>query len=202
MDLSLERIVREWAGQRCEYCRIPAIASEFSFPIDHVIARQHAGATALENLALSCPHFNYHKGPNLAGIDPETGRHTKLSHPRRNRWRSHFGWDGPVILAKTAVGRTTLYVLAMNHPDRIEVQRCLVDADLFSVWTLSVSDSSYYGDLLIKNRFGMRCHYTPRAGSGLDRDPRAIAFFSCPSAPGPASPGSHPSTRRAPGRGR
>lgn len=131
MDIPLERSVRERAKHRCEYCRIPAIVSEFTFPLDHIIARQHGGTTALENLALSCPHCNYHKGPNLSGIDPETGKHTRLYHPRRNRWRSHFEWDGPVIAAKTAVGRTTLYVLAMNHPDRVEARRILIEAGLF-----------------------------------------------------------------------
>jgi hypothetical protein len=131
MNELLERRVRERAERRCEYCRIPAFVSEFTFPLDHIVAQQHGGETVFTNLALSCPHCNYHKGPNLAGIDPVTRRLTRLFDPRRNRWGSHFGWDGPVLLAKTAIGRTTLYVLAMNHPDRVEVRRLLIDAGLF-----------------------------------------------------------------------
>jgi hypothetical protein len=37
------------------YCRPPQSASSTTFPIDHVIARQHDGTDAVENLALSCP---------------------------------------------------------------------------------------------------------------------------------------------------
>ncbi len=131
MDESLERRVKERAKYRCEYCRIPAYISEFTFPIDHIIAQQHGGETTLENLALSCPHDNYHKGPNLAGIDPVTKKLTRLFNPRRDRWNAHFQWDGPVLLGRTTIGRTTLYVLAMNHPDRVEVRRLLIEAGLF-----------------------------------------------------------------------
>lgn len=131
MDKALERQVRERAKHRCEYCRIPAYISEFTFPIDHIIAQQHGGETTLENLALSCPHDNYHKGPNIAGIDPVTKKLTRLFNPRRDRWNAHFQWDGPVLRGKTAIGRTTLYVLAINHPDRVEVRRLLIEAGLF-----------------------------------------------------------------------
>ena len=131
MDESLERQDRHRAQHPCEYCRIPASISEFTFPIDHIIAQQHGGETILENLALSCPHDNYHKGPNLAGIDPVTKKLTRLFNPRRDRWNAHFQWDGPVLLGMTTIGRTTLYVLAMNHPDRVEVRRILIEAVLF-----------------------------------------------------------------------
>ena len=131
MDEALERQVRERAKHQCEYCRIPAYISEFTFPIDHIIAQQHGGETTLENLALSCPHDNYHKGPNIAGIDPVTKKLTRLFNPRRDRWNAHFQWDGPVLRGKTAIGRTTLYVLAINHPDRVEVRRLLIEAGLF-----------------------------------------------------------------------
>ncbi len=74
---------------------------------------------------------NFHKGPNIAGIDSETGRLTRLFNPRRQRWIAHFAWAGPVLVGKTAIGRTTLYVLNMNHPDRVEVRRLLIAAGLF-----------------------------------------------------------------------
>ena len=119
MNEALERRDRERAKSRCEYCKIPASISEFTFPIDHIIAQQHHGKTTYENLALSCPHDNVHKGPNIAGLDPETGRLTRLFNPRRQRWSTHFAWDGPLPVGKTAVGRTTVYVLNINHPDRV-----------------------------------------------------------------------------------
>src|SRR3954452_11681727 len=130
MHESFEREVRERAENRCEYCKIPASISEFTFPIDHIIAQQHHGKTTSENLALSCPHDNFHKGPNIAGLDPETGRLTRLFNPRRQRWSTHFAWDGPLLVGKTAVGRTTLDVLNINHPDRVELRRLLIAAGL------------------------------------------------------------------------
>jgi hypothetical protein len=57
MNEPLERRVRKRAKHRCEYCRVPAYISEFTFPIDHVIAQQHQGPTTYQNLALSCPHW-------------------------------------------------------------------------------------------------------------------------------------------------
>lgn len=133
IPLSLDRAIRERAEDRCEYCRVPALASPFTFPIDHIIAQQHGGGTALDNLALARPHCNLHKGPNIAGIDPETRKLTRLHHPRRDRWRSHFSWDGPSLLGRTAVGRTTVHVLAMNHPDRVRLRGLLIAAGLIPI---------------------------------------------------------------------
>ena len=107
MQESLERRVRNRAGERCEYCRIPSYISEFTFPVDHIIAKQHGGTTTYANLALSCPHDNFHKGPNIAGLDPETGRLMRLFNPRRQRWNAHFAWNGPMLVGKTPTGRTT-----------------------------------------------------------------------------------------------
>ena len=128
---SLDRRVRERAGNRCEYCRVPADISAFTFPVDHIIAQQHGGETTYENLALSCPHDNFHKGPNIAGLDPLTRRLTRLFNPRRQRWGTHFAWDGPLLVGKTAVGKTTIQVLNMNHPDRVELRRILIAAGIF-----------------------------------------------------------------------
>jgi hypothetical protein len=131
MNESLERRVWRRAAGRCEYCKIPAYVSEFTFPIDHIIAQQHGGKTTYDNLALSCPHDNFHNGPYIAGLDLETGRLTRLFNPRRRKWSAHFAWDGPILVGKTPIGRTTLFVLNMNHPDRVEVRRLLIVAGVF-----------------------------------------------------------------------
>jgi 5-methylcytosine-specific restriction endonuclease McrA len=65
---SLEQRVRERAKNRCEYCKVPAYFSESTFPLDHIIAEQHGGKTIYDNLALSCPPDNLHKGPTE--VDP------------------------------------------------------------------------------------------------------------------------------------
>jgi hypothetical protein len=58
MDQSLTQAVRRRSGHACEYCRVPQVAYRTAtFPIDHIIARQHGGPTALNDLANSCLHW-------------------------------------------------------------------------------------------------------------------------------------------------
>ena len=121
----------ERAENTCEYCRLPQWLDVLPFQIDHVIAEQHHGPTVAENLALSCLNDNVHKGPNIAGLDPETGLLTRLFHPRQDTWEEHFAWGGPVLAGRTAIGRTTIEVLAMNAPERVEQRRLLIRGGLF-----------------------------------------------------------------------
>lgn len=128
MDAATRRLVRARAGNRCEYCGLSQDHQSFpAFPVDHIIARQHGGTDDAENLALSCYHCNLHKGPNLTGIDPESGAITALFHPRRSVWEEHFVVRDALIVGLTAVGRTTVYVLAMNAADRVQLRRELQD---------------------------------------------------------------------------
>jgi hypothetical protein len=76
--------VRERANYCCEYCRLPEAFSSARFQLDHIIAEQHGGASVDSNLALACLADNNHKGPNLAGIDPKTGKRAWLFNPRRH----------------------------------------------------------------------------------------------------------------------
>jgi hypothetical protein len=73
---------------------------------------------------------NLHKGPNLTGIDPKTRKVTRLFNPRRQVWERHFRWQGAVLIGKTAVGRTTVRVLAMNEPERVNLRQELIDQGL------------------------------------------------------------------------
>lgn len=132
MDESLAEEVRRRANYACEYCRMPQVFyPTVPFPIDHLIARQHGGPTSHGNLALSCLHCNSHKGPNIAGIDPKSKKLTRLFHPRRHKWRRHFHWDGPYLIGRTAVGRTTIAVLALNDADLVEVRAKLIEEGVF-----------------------------------------------------------------------
>jgi hypothetical protein len=54
-----------------------------------------------------------------------------LFNPRRRRWSAHFAWDGPRLVGKTAIGRTTIRVLNMNHPEAVRLRRLLIEAGLF-----------------------------------------------------------------------
>ena len=116
---ALAATVRRRANGACEYCDIYETEVELPFTIDHIRARQHGGRTALDNLALSCSFCNSHKGPNVGGIDPQTGRHTRLFNPRRDAWKAHFRWIKLRIVGLTAVGRATVDVLALNHPAQL-----------------------------------------------------------------------------------
>jgi hypothetical protein len=132
MDETLAEQVRQRANHVCEYCHMPqAFYPTVPFPIDHIIAQQHGGPTRSGNLALSCLHDNSHKGPNIAGLDPRSKKLTKLFNPRRHKWERHFRWDGPLLTGKTAVGRVTVAVLAMNDPAVIEVREALLEEGLF-----------------------------------------------------------------------
>jgi hypothetical protein len=131
MDEALQRFVWRRALARCEYCQLPQGLSYLDFEIDHIIALKHEGPTMESNLALACFYCNSAKGPNIAGIDRQTGAIVRLFHPRRDRWRRHFDWDGPRLVGKTRIARATIAVLEINDPDAIELRRSLIDEGLF-----------------------------------------------------------------------
>ena len=122
MMATLRRMVRERAGGRCEYCRLPQEGSVLSFHIGHIVPRQHGGVTGGDHLALACPHCNLHKGPNLTGIDPDSGEVSRLFNPRRDIWSDHFRADGVRIAGRTATGRTTAWVLDFNAESQIRLR--------------------------------------------------------------------------------
>ena len=121
---AIRRRVRERAELSCEYCRTRQEDEPFiTDQIEHIIAIQHGGGDAEDNLALACSHCNLHKGPNLSGIDPLTDLIEILFHPRRQDWTEHFELHSDAMIGRTACGRTTIRVLAMNDPARIELRR-------------------------------------------------------------------------------
>ena len=118
--------VRQRARGRCEYCGVQEEDVWAPHEPDHIIAEQHGGRTAAENLAYACFHCNRHKGTNLASVDPESGQPVFLFQPRRNVWSDHFQIDGARIIGLTAAGRTTSALLKFNAPERLESRRLLV----------------------------------------------------------------------------
>ena len=130
MNRELARAVRERAGDSCEYCRIPQFALPLPFQIDHIIAEQHGGETFLSNLALACPHCNRYKGPNIAGVDPESGQLVRLFHPRTDLWTEHLEFEVERILGKTPIGRATVQVLAINASEPLRFRYELIRAGI------------------------------------------------------------------------
>jgi hypothetical protein len=131
MKRTLERLVWQRAQSRCEYCRMHQDDDAIPFEIDHIIASSHGGRTRAGNLALACFLDNCYKGTNLAGIDPKTKRVVRLFHPRRDQWRRHFRWRGPVLQGQTAIGRATIAVLRINLPHRVAQRAALIDEGVF-----------------------------------------------------------------------
>lgn len=131
MRKSLVQEVWRRARDTCEYCRMPQSYYRTRHQIDHVIAENHGGPSTSDNLCIACFPCNNHKGTNIAGIDPETGEIVRLFHPRTDRWEEHFEWDGPALRGKTPIGRATIQVLAINHPDAVAVREALILEGVF-----------------------------------------------------------------------
>lgn len=115
--------VRERAYNACEYCHLHQDDSPLAaLHVEHIIPRVHGGSDDIDNLALACIDCNLHKGPNLAGIDPQTNQLTGLFDPRRQKWEHHFKWRGIHLAGKTATGRTTIRVLNINSEDQVALR--------------------------------------------------------------------------------
>lgn len=113
-------LVRQRAGDRCEYCGLSQADSPLApLHIEHICPRKHGGTDDEANLCLACIDCNLSKGSNLAGYDPLTGTLTPLFHPRRDRWDERFTFEGIYLTGKTPTGRTTVQVLDMNSDDRL-----------------------------------------------------------------------------------
>jgi hypothetical protein len=95
MDATTKKLVRQRAGDCCEYCHLPQDATPFiTFHIEHVIAKQHTpdddNLNDLKRLGIACDRCNLFKGPNLSSIDPNSGEIVNLFNPRTDNWNDHF----------------------------------------------------------------------------------------------------------------
>ncbi|MCY4018272.1 MAG: HNH endonuclease signature motif containing protein [Chloroflexi bacterium] len=113
--------VYERARRQCEYCQTQQ-KLVVTMQIDHIIPLAAGGATAMDNLCLSCVSCNSNKRDFQFRIDPATGTHARLFHPRTQRWATHFCWrdDGLCIVGLTATGRATINRLRMNGTAMLE----------------------------------------------------------------------------------
>lgn len=119
--------LRERAGNRCEYCRKPDHVSTYGYHADHIIPIKHGGTSELDNLAWACFECNVNKSENIATYDRLTGQLTPLFHPRQALWEDHFELQHEVIHGKDAIGRVTILILDINHPDQLETRRILLE---------------------------------------------------------------------------
>ena len=130
MDAKTRELVRRRAGQRCEYCQFPERAVPyFVFHVDHIIAKQHVDEVSddPQSLAWACSECNFHKGPNLVSIDPQSKELADLFNPRRDDWSDHFTIDQGTIVGLTPTGRATARLLNMNASRLVRLRRELIE---------------------------------------------------------------------------
>lgn len=136
MNAQSRQLVRQRAGQRCEYCHFPQSSVPYLvFHVDHIVAKQHLDEVTddPEALAWACSECNYHKGPNLASIDPDSQLQTNLFNPRNELWNSHFVVTKGMIVGLTPVGRATARLLNMNAPRLVRLRQELIEQGEFDV---------------------------------------------------------------------
>lgn len=127
MDETLRQFVRERAGHRCEYCRLPQDAAPFlRFHVEHIQATQHVLDDSESNLCLACPRCNLQKGPNLATLSPPDRKLIRLFHPREDVWEDHFEMVNGFIVGKTEIGTATARLLLMNASGQSRTRRKLL----------------------------------------------------------------------------
>ena len=47
------------------------------------------------------------------------------------KWSRHFRWDGPILVGRTAVGRTTIEVLKINDEAYVQTRAALITEGVF-----------------------------------------------------------------------
>jgi len=115
-----KRLVRQRAGNCCEYCQLSQSGQLVSFQIDHIIAVKHDGTDEDDNLCLACYDCNIYKGSDVAALDPLTRAATRLYDPRQQVWDEHFRLNpDATISGLTPEGRTTVRVLRINDIERV-----------------------------------------------------------------------------------
>ena len=123
MDAALRQFVWARAGHRCEYCRLAQAAAPFlTFHLEHVQAQQHVVDDSPDNLAMACPDWNRHKGPNLVTLDALTREIVRLFHPRQHVWEDHFAYIGAILTGRSPIGEATIRLLQVNTVERVEMR--------------------------------------------------------------------------------
>jgi len=112
---ALRLLVRQRAGERCEYCCLSQVGQEATFHIDHIIPLVAGGETQEDNLALACVSCSLYKSARQILEDPETGETVAIFNPRLQVWAEHFEWKGVRVVGLSAIGRATIKALRMNR---------------------------------------------------------------------------------------
>lgn len=117
IPVDIRQTITELDKRRCAYCLSPEVLSGIPLTFDHIVPVASGGESTADNLCLACRSCNEFKGVQMVGADPESDEAVPLFNPRTQRWSEHFRWDesGTRVEGITAVGRTTVSVLKLNH---------------------------------------------------------------------------------------
>ena len=128
----LRNLIFERANYRCEYCKAYAQTSFFTFHIEHIISLKHGGESIPENLALACPICNLNKGSDLGTFINNPTQLIRFYNPRIDIWDEHFFLEETGFLSeKSLIGKATIKILNINHPDSIIERREMLRMNIF-----------------------------------------------------------------------
>lgn len=68
-----QKLDHVYSGNRRSARNLVHAGPFFAYPIEHIISRRHGGEDESGNLCLACYRCNATPGPNLSGLDPESG---------------------------------------------------------------------------------------------------------------------------------
>ncbi len=127
VSLEVKRQVVARAHELCESCLSPLALSTSPFEIEHIIPVAQSGTSNADNLALACGGCNGFKGERTLAIDPVTGVHVRLYHPRQHQWSDHFVWssDFTYLTGVSAIGRAMVAALHLNR-DGVLTRKSLI----------------------------------------------------------------------------
>ena len=128
---SIRQMVSERAGGRCEYCRIPQLATLHKHEPDHILPIQHGGNSQPDNLALACFRCNRYKGPNVGSYDDKPQKLVPFFNPRTQEWDDHFFFENFEIFPKTPEGFGTINIFRVNDGERVLERKSLMEANLW-----------------------------------------------------------------------
>lgn len=131
MNSNYHEVSRRAYG-RCEYCRAPEVAFNFTFHVDHIIPRSRGGSSDASNLALACESCNLFKS-DVTDVTTSRDEEVRLYNPRIDYWDEHFivNNESFEILGLTPIGRVTVGQLKLNSAFQIRARRHWVKAGLF-----------------------------------------------------------------------
>lgn len=117
----MQRSVSPRAKNRCGYCGIHQVNTEFGCEVDHIISEKHNGRTELDNLAFACFFCNRNKGTDVCSIrSTDASVFVRFFNPRTDVWSDHFAYSlHRRIVPKTDVGLVTARIFGFNAENRL-----------------------------------------------------------------------------------